>query len=73
MNPILDTGAVFLSLILQLIDESILEILSKIVLHRDKSRGIMADVTKKPTAKLTKFGDVSGSENQWLHDEAKKK
>ncbi len=28
---------------------------------------------KKAKAKLTKFGDVAGAENPWLHDEAKKR
>jgi uncharacterized glyoxalase superfamily protein PhnB len=28
---------------------------------------------KKAKAKLTKFGDVAGAENPWLHEEARKK
>ncbi len=28
---------------------------------------------KKAKAKLTKFGDVAGSENEWIHEEARKK
>lgn len=28
---------------------------------------------KKKKAKLTRFGDVAGSENPWLHDEGRKR
>jgi hypothetical protein len=28
---------------------------------------------KKKKAKLTKFGDVAGAKNKWLHEEAKGK
>jgi hypothetical protein len=30
-------------------------------------------MAKKAKAKLTRFGDVAGSENAWLHDEARKR
>jgi hypothetical protein len=30
-------------------------------------------MAKKKKAKLTKFGDVAGAKNAWLHEEAKKK
>jgi len=29
-------------------------------------------MAKKKKAKLTKFGDVAGAKNPWLHEEARK-
>jgi arylformamidase len=36
----------------------------------DRYKDLMA---KKKKAKLTKFGDVAGAKNAWLHKEARKK
>ncbi len=36
----------------------------------DEHDALMA---KKARAKLTRFGDVSGSDNGWLHDEARRR
>ena len=30
-------------------------------------------MAKKKKAKLTKFGDIAGARNPWLHDEARRK
>jgi arylformamidase len=39
------------------------------MVEEDRYRELMA---KKKKAKLTKFGDVAGGRNAWLHKEARK-
>ena len=46
--------------------------IARIVAHVDDDRYEML-MEKKKKAELTRFGDVAGSKNAWLHEEARKK